>query len=236
MSIWKWAVGALRRTQQRLVWGPVGSPEASRKTQPCEGHRHRPGDQRRSAVSCFLKGSGLNAQVYLLPTYSRTGLEINGAEMSRSSRGAGFSRYFCGPSIIVSGQHWGVLGWAWLKPRMPPVLLRRRKRRREGWLPSTISLLLLLYSCTIWFIGFCSVFSLHYLYSTGGASEFCVFHTSLQLFLWVWGILFSKARLWKRATVEILFYHHKLKSSFVCFSKYWHLSCRGDWAWLCSEK
>lgn len=146
-------------------------------------------DQHRSAVACFFKGSSLNAFVCRLPSYRRMGLEINGVEMWRSWRGAGFSRYFCGPFIIVSGQHGGALGWAWLKPWMAPDLLHRRRERRADWLPGSIRLPLLLYSCASCFIGFCSVFSLHYLYSTGGASGFCMFCTSLQLLLRVWGIV-----------------------------------------------
>lgn len=40
-------------------------------------------------------------------------------------------RYFSRPSIIVSWQHWGMLRWAWLKPRMPPDPLRRKWEGRE---------------------------------------------------------------------------------------------------------
>ena len=39
-------------------------------------------------------------------------------------------RYFSRPSIIVARQGWGMLRWAWLKPRMPPDLLWRK---RGGW-------------------------------------------------------------------------------------------------------
>lgn len=37
-----------------------------------------------------------------------------------------------GPSIIKAQQCWGMLRWAWLKPRMPPDLLWRKWEGREG--------------------------------------------------------------------------------------------------------
>lgn len=189
MNRWKRAFSVLRRTKQRLV--------RDRSAVQRWGGRHRSGRNiRTSQWTCATQGcpGSWRVPVWMFkcivsPETDGREWKLTGWKRHGAQSGAGFYRYFCGPSIIMSGRHWGVHGWAWLKPRMPPDLLRRRRVRREDSLPGSISLSLLLYSCAIWFTGFCSVFPLHYLNSTGGASEFCMFRTSLQLLLWVWGIV-----------------------------------------------
>lgn len=171
--------------------GPGVSPEARRGGRRRSGRSIRTGQRTCSAQVCpaSWRLPVWTFKCIFSPDTDGWEWKLTGWKCRGAQSGAGFYRYFCRPSIIVSGQHWGVHGRAWLKARMPPDLLPRRRVRREDWLPGSISLPLLLYSCAIWFTGFCSVFPLHYLDSTGGASEFCMFHTSLQLLLWVWGIV-----------------------------------------------
>lgn len=56
-------------------------------------------------------------------------------------------RYFSRPSIIVVWLRWGMLRWAWLKPRMPPNLLQKKWEGREDLSPCSIHLPTALFMC-----------------------------------------------------------------------------------------
>lgn len=87
-----------------------------------------------------------------------------------------FSRCCSRLSIIMAQQCWGMLRWAWLKPRMPLDLLWRKWAQREDSRAPFPSISLLLYSCAIWFTGFCTGIPLHKLHCTAGAAELCMSH------------------------------------------------------------